>query len=59
MMMILNFHIKVVSTYPAKEYFSLKFTHENVSPEKYYLPFKIENISLRSILKIMIKKIFN
>ena len=47
------------STYPAKEYFSLKFTHENVSPEKYYLPSKIENISLRSILKIMIKKIFN
>ena len=25
-----------------------------MSPEKYYLPFKIENISLRSILKIMI-----
>jgi len=46
------------SAYPAKEYYKLSTINQKISPEKFYIPISANSLSLRNILKLIIKKIF-
>lgn len=45
------------SNFPAKDVYKLQTINKYISPEKYYIPTKAEDISGRELLKIFIKKI--
>ena len=47
------------SSYPAREFYKLTTINQDVSPEKFYLPTSGSDLSLREVLKLIIKRFFN
>ena len=45
------------SNFISKEYYKLQTINKYISPEKYYIPIKSEQLSGRELLKLLIKKI--